>query len=69
MQPRPWWLIEQEVEAPMAALVGAKATEVAVMNSLTVNLHLLMVSFYRPSESRFKLLVESGPFPSDIVLC
>ena len=50
----------------MAGLVGARPSEVAVMNGLTVNLHLLMVSFYRPTPARFRIAVEPLPFPSDL---
>jgi kynureninase len=49
----------------MANIVGALPSEVVVMNSLTVNLHLLMVSFYRPNSSRYKIIMEAGAFPSD----
>ena len=49
----------------MAGIVGAKPIETVVMNSLTVNLHLLMVSFYRPDDKRQKIVLEKGAFPSD----
>ena len=61
----PWLPYHEFLTASMARLVGAKEIEVVVMNSLTVNLHLLMVSFYRPTSSRYKILIEYSPFPSD----
>jgi kynureninase len=60
------WLKLHERLAPTAALlVGAKLPEVVVMNSLTINLHLLMASFYRPTRERHVILIEQGAFPSD----
>jgi kynureninase len=61
----PWMPYHRLLTEQTAALVGAKASEVVVMNSLTVNLHLMMVSFYRPTPSRHKIVVERGAFPSD----
>lgn len=61
----PWMPYHELLTASMAKIVGAKSTEVVVMNSLTVNLHLLMVSFYRPTKKRYKILMEYSPFPSD----
>lgn len=49
----------------MADIVGAKPLEVVVMNSLTANLHFMMVSFYQPTPKRYKILIESDAFPSD----
>lgn len=60
-----WLPYHELLSAPMAALVGAEPLEVVVMNSLTVNLHLMMVSFYRPTAKRHRILVESHAFPSD----
>ena len=62
---KPWWDYHERLAAPLAKVVGAKTEEVSVMNTLTVNLHLLMVSFYRPTEKRFKILCEEKAFPSD----
>lgn len=60
------WMPYHRLLTPLAArLVGALPAEVVVMNSLTVNLHLMMVSFYRPTRERHKILVEGGAFPSD----
>jgi kynureninase len=61
----PWLTYHRLLAEQTAALVGAGAAEVVVMNSLTINLHLMMVSFYRPTKARHKILVESGAFPSD----
>ncbi len=61
----PWMPYHEFLTAQMAEIVGAKPSEVVVMNSLTVNLHLLMVSFYRPSGKRNKIVIEKGAFPSD----
>jgi kynureninase len=61
----PWMPYHEFLTENMAELVGALPKEVVVMNSLTVNLHLLMVSFYRPTSSRYKILLEYSPFPSD----
>ena len=62
---RPWIGYHELLAAPLAALVGAEPGEVVAMNSLTVNLHLLMVSFFRPDERRNRLLIEQSAFPSD----
>ncbi len=61
----PWMPAHEFLREPLAALVGAKPREVVAMNSLTVNLHLMMVSFYRPEGQRRKILIEAGAFPSD----
>src|SRR6201999_3169344 len=61
----PWLPYHENLTAAFAALTGAKEKEVVAMNTLTVNLHLMMVSFYRPTKSRFKILIEKNTFPSD----
>jgi kynureninase len=62
----PWFHYHKFLTEKTARLVGANPKEVVVMNNLTVNLHLLMVSFYRPTEKRFKIIMEGGAFPSDM---
>lgn len=62
---RPWMPYHEQLTDLTAELVGAKPIEVVNMNSLTVNLHLMMVSFYRPTRERHKLLIEHPAFPSD----
>ena len=61
----PWMPFHEFLAQPMADLVGASANEVVCMNSLTANLHLMMVSFYRPTPARYKILIEDHAFPSD----
>jgi len=61
----PWYSYHESLRQPTAQLVGAKSLEVVCMNSLTVNLHLMMATFYRPTKSRFKILMEEPAFPSD----
>ncbi len=61
----PWTDFAETLAAPMARLVGAQEHEVVVMNTLTVNLHLLMSALYRPTATRNRIVIESGAFPSD----
>jgi kynureninase len=61
----PWMHYHEELAAPLARLVGAMPHEVVAMNTLTVNLHLLMVSFYRPAGRKRKIIIEEKAFPSD----
>ena len=62
---KPWWDYHERFANPLSKIVGALPTEVTVMNTLTVNLHLLMVSFYRPTKTRYKIICEEKAFPSD----
>ncbi|HTN17112.1 MAG TPA: kynureninase [Chitinophagaceae bacterium] len=61
----PWFSYHQQFSDNLALIVGAKKEEVVAMNTLTVNLHLLLLSFYRPGNGRYKILMEAGAFPSD----
>lgn len=61
----PWFSYHETVRDSLARLVGAQPDEVVAMNSLTVNLHLMMVSFYQPTETRYKVLMEAPVFSSD----
>ncbi|MBT8100265.1 MAG: kynureninase [Gammaproteobacteria bacterium] len=62
---RPWLRFHRLAVEGFATLTGAEPSEVVAMNTLTVNLHLLMASFYRPTSSRYKIVIESNAFPSD----
>lgn len=61
----PWLPYHENITESFSKLVGGKKEEVVAMNSLTVNLHLALVSFYRPTKSKFKILIENNTFPSD----
>lgn len=61
----PWLPYHEFLAENMAKIVGAKPSEVVVMNTLTTNLHLMMVSFYQPTKTKYKIVVESDAFPSD----
>ena len=61
----PWLPYHEFLTESMAKIVGAKPLEVVVMNTLTTNLHLLMVSFYQPTKTKYKIVIESDAFPSD----
>lgn len=62
----PWFYYHKFLTEGAAYIAGAKPIEVVVMNNLTVNLHFMMVSFYRPAGKRYKILMEGGAFPSDM---
>ena len=61
----PWFDYHEMFAEPEARVVGAKPVEVVVMNTLTTNLHLMMVSFYRPTKDRYRIVIEENAFPSD----
>src|SRR5438094_820863 len=61
----PWYSYHEALREPAARLIGARPVEVICMNSLTVNLHLMMATFYQPTKSQFKILMEQPAFPSD----
>ncbi|RFZ84733.1 kynureninase [Mucilaginibacter terrenus] len=61
----PWLSYHKPLLKPLADILGAQESEITIMNSLTVNLHLLMVSFYKPTGKRYKIIMEAGAFPSD----
>ncbi|KAI9501262.1 kynureninase-like protein [Coemansia spiralis] len=62
---RPWIKYRTQIAEKMAPIFGAKPVEVGAMNALTVNLHLMLAAFYKPTPKRFKILIESKAFPSD----
>jgi kynureninase len=61
----PWMHFHDKLTKPLSNIVGCSLEEVVIMNSLTVNLHLMMVSFYRPTQQRYKIICEAKAFPSD----
>ncbi|KAF2071333.1 hypothetical protein CYY_007346 [Polysphondylium violaceum] len=62
----PFISIDEEIQSRLASIVGAKPSEVCSMNSLSVNLHILLSNFYKPTKDRYKIVIEYGAFPSDL---
>ncbi len=62
---QPWLFYHDLFKQPLAKIMGCRPEEVTVMNALTVNLHLLLLSFYKPTGARYKIIMEAGAFPSD----
>lgn len=62
---KPWWDYHERFAEPLSKIVGALPSEITVMNTLTVNLHLLLASFYQPTKNKFKIICEEKAFPSD----
>lgn len=60
-----WYDYHERFSSPLAQLLGAQPAEIVVMNSLTVNLHLMLVSFFQPNPKRYKIMIEANTFPSD----
>ncbi|HVM87166.1 MAG TPA: aminotransferase class V-fold PLP-dependent enzyme, partial [Puia sp.] len=61
----PWLYYQHNFTNPLSKIVGCLEHEVTVMNTLTVNLHFMMLSFYHPTKQRYKIIMEAGAFPSD----
>ena len=61
----PWLYYQDNFKQPLSKIMGCRQEEVTVMNALTVNLHLLLLSFYKPAHGRYKIIMEAGAFPSD----
>src|SRR4029077_2794687 len=61
----PWLFYQHNFSKLLAAIAGCNSEEVTVMNALTVNLHFMLLSFYRPSKEKYKIIMEAGAFPSD----
>jgi kynureninase len=61
----PWLQYHEQLKYPLADIIGGTVKEITIMNSLTVNLHLLFVSFYQPTTNKYKIIMEGGAFPSD----